>query len=524
MEETMASWTLAIDRRGNRSIWMLPCLAIALILVSTSMSMSAVAQSADKVLKQATKAHGGEKALGRVNSWRAAGTIKRRSDGAQGKYEALATRLDLYTINVEIGGFESSEGFNGKSGWRRDSREGLRTLTGAESIDFRAEAAFRNKRWLDYKKDKAKVTYGGPATLGDRATQTVILTTARNVKIKMYFDAASGLLVKEEIPSGETVKRYEYSDYRAVDEVQEPFAIVISDGAEQFQITLSEVTHNPTIARSRFDFPIFSGEPLPDIAVLLKEVSEHQDEVERLLENYTYTQTITSRELDKNGAMKVKEVETYELTFYRGRRLRRLVAKNGQPLSTDDQAKEDKRIEKMIREIENKEAEKEKKERSDRPGPPEDGERPARISDVLRASKLTNPRGERFRGREVIVFDFEPLPGYKPQKQLEKLMGKMAGAIWVDAEGRQAVRVEARLVDSYKVGGGLLGAIKQGAAFVLEQNRVNNEIWLPTYAEFNLSARALFFGINFNSIINYGDYKRFNVNAEKERLKDPTKP
>jgi hypothetical protein len=54
----------------------------------------------------------------------------------------------------------------------------------------------------------------------------------------------------------------------------------------------------------------------------------------------------------------------------------------------------------------------------------------------------------------VIVFDFEPLPGYKPKKDFEKFFGKMAGAIWVDASDKQVARVEARLIESYKVGGG----------------------------------------------------------------------
>jgi len=29
-------------------------------------------------------------------------------------------------------------------------------------------------------------------------------------------------------------------------------------------------------------------------------------------------------------------------------------------------------------------------------------------------------------------------------------------------------------------------------------------------------------GLNFNQIVTYGNYKRFNVESEKEKLKDPT--
>ncbi|HZN11987.1 MAG TPA: hypothetical protein VFC61_09930 [Blastocatellia bacterium] len=492
-------------------------LAAALLLCAAP----ARAQSPDKILKQSLKALGGEKALGRIKSWQGRGGITRASDGAGGRFEAAAMRPDLYTYLVEIRGFEASEGYSGKSGWRRDSRSGLRTLTGAESADFQAEAFYRNNRWLNYGKEKSRLAAAGQEAVAGRPTQVVVLTTRRNVKIKLWVDLASHLIVREELPAGAGTKVYEYADYRAVGGVMEPFAVTIAEGGERFEVRLEEVVHNPPLDRARFDFPRRSGEPLPDIPALLREVGDHQREIEQLLEKYTYTQVITSREFDKSGALKEKESETFETTFYHGRPLRRQVARNDQPLAPEDQAKEDRRIEKLIRDIEKREAEGESQGRNDKAGPPERDRRPATIADVLRASRLVNPRRERFRNRDVIVFDFEPLPGYKPQKDIEKIMGKTSGAIWVDVGDRQVVRVEARLVDSFKVGAGLLGAIKPGAAFVLEQDRINNEIWLPTYAEFNLAARALFIGLNFNATIKYGNYQRFNVETEKERLIKP---
>jgi hypothetical protein len=277
----------------------------------------------------------------------------------------------------------------------------------------------------------------------------------------------------------------------------------------------------------------------------LNEVGKNEDEIDRLLENYTYTQVITNRELGSNGQMKVKDSETFELTFYKGSRIRRLVAKNGKPLPPKEEADAQKDVEKRIREIEKKDAEKERKEREaaqkasknpdgknpDGNNPDGDGaadpddERKDRISiaDVLRASRLTNPRRERFRSRDVIVFDFEPLPGYKPRKNYEKLFGKMAGALWIDPIDKQVARVEARLVQAFKIGGGMLASLKEGSNFTVEQERVNQEIWLPTRAEITLGARVLLVkGLNINQTITYGDYKRFSVEAEKEKLKVPS--
>jgi len=496
-------------------------LGCALFLLSAA---SVFAQSADKIIKQGVKAMGGEKALQRVTAWRSSGSITRKSDGAAGRYQAAAMRPDLYFLGVEIRGFEASEGFNGKSGWQRDSRDGLRTLTGPESTYARTEAVYRNYRWLNYQKEKSKLAYAGQAEVKGKPAHALLLTTLRNVKIKLYFDTASGLLVKEELPEGDGVKVFEYGNHRAINGVMEPFAITLTDGGEQFEIALEEVKHNQSLDRALFDFPKFSNEPLPDIPALLKQVGSNQHAIEAMLEKYTFSQTITEREFDQKGTLKEKETSTFDLTFYRGRRIRRLMEKNGKPLSADEQEKQLRQLEKAFKEIDKQEAEKEKKEReaAEKGKPQSEENKRVTIADVLGSARLVNPRREQFRHRDVIVFDFEPNPQLKPKKDIEKLMQKFAGAVWVDAADRQVVRLEARLIDSYKVGGGMLASIKPGAAFVLEQDRINNEIWLPSYSEFNLSARLLLLkGLSVNQVVKYGDYKRFNVESEKEKIKTP---
>jgi hypothetical protein len=487
-------------------------------------AIKASAQSADKIVKQAAKALGGEKAQRNIKSWQVKGTIVNSGSGESGGFQAAALLPNLYTSTYDIRGLEVSSGYNGKSAWVRDSRNGLRTMTGAESRDFQVEARWRNNLWLDYKKDKSKLAFAGKTEINGKSANSVVLTTIKNVKIKMYFDAASGVLLRDEIPAGELTRICSYSDYRPVDGLMEPHAISVTIGDEHYEIKLERVEHNLTLDRSIFDFPKVSNEPLPDIQALIKEVAENEDETDRIKENYTYTENITKHSLDSKGQLRETETEIFELTFYKGNRLRRLIEKNGKPLTADQEADENKRIEKEIRKIEKKEAEKEKKKENAEEADFDSNRRPT-IADILRASKLLNPRRERYRNRDVIVFDYEPLPGYKPQKDYEKIFGKMAGALWVDAADKQVARVEARLVEPYKIAGGLVASLKTGGSFVLEQDRVNNEIWLPTRADLNLGIKVFMVkGIDLNMEVAYGNYKRFNVEAEKEKLKDPTKP
>lgn len=507
---------------------------LAALLVSGSLGswMVARGQNPDKVIRQATRAHGGEKALRRIQSWQLDGTITNRRDGSSGRYRAVSQQPNYFGVFFDLRGLEVSQGFNGKSGWVRDSRDGLRTLTGQGSREFQAEAGWRARRWLDYRREKSKIALAPEATIEGRRASQLLLTTARNIRFTLFFDVETGRLVREEMPFDGLIRRFDYGDYRVVDGIWEPHLITMTLGEQSYDIRVEQISHNPVVDRALFDFPRVSNEPLPDIAALLRAVGENEDRVDEILDKYTYTESVIRREIDNRGQATEKESNTYELTFYKGNRIRRLTARNGRPLSVDDEAEETRKIEKRVREIEKREAEKERKSARERDvdqsaaGSP-DPERGQRISiaDVLRASRLINPRRERYRNHDVIVFDFEPSPGYKPRKNYEKFFGKMVGAIWVDPQDKQVARVDARLVESYKVAGGLLASLREGATFVLEQEKINDEIWLPTRIDINLGLRVLLVkGITVNQTITFGNYKRFNVESDRERLAPPVTP
>jgi hypothetical protein len=484
-------------------------------------STLAGAQSPGKILSQANKAFGGEKALKAVQSWQILGKITRRTDGATGAYQAFAQNPNLYGESFDLNGFEVAAGYNGKSGWTRDSKNGLRTLTGNASRDLQAETFYRNLRWTDAKTEKTKISAAGKSTINGKAANAVVLTTAKGVQIKLYFDAATNLLLREEIPAGETVKVIDYGDYRKVGSVLEAFSIVSKIGDETYEIELTEVKHNPQIAKSAFDFPRISDEPLPDIKTLLDEVRANADKIDALLENYSYKQTVIDREIDKAGNLVEKDSQTVLLSFYKGSRIRRLIEKNGKPLAPSEQEKEDKTVEKQVADIEEKIAKKEKREANNSAQTPDEENRRITLSEALKGSLLVNPRRERFRGRDVVVFDYEPNPEFKAQTRLEKLFAVCNGAVWVDVKSKQVVRLEAFLTQS---AGNFIGKVKRGASFSLENELVNEEIWLPSRADVNLSVRILFAGININNLIKYGDYSKSRVEVKDAKVDDPQKP
>lgn len=371
------------------------------------------AQSPKKILKAAEKALGGKKNLEGINSRQKKGLITRLKDGAEGDFMMQSAAPAFYNEFYNFDGFEVEAGFNGKSGWIRDSREGLRTFVGDESRDFQTLADFRNTLWLDYKQDKSKLISGGQTNIDGKRANIVLLTTAKGVPIKLYFDAATNLLLREEIPAGDVMQTFDYSEYRLVSGVKEAFQMKITNGDDAYEIRFDQIEHNKQIAESEFNFPNISNEPLPDIAKLLGELQSNQDEIENILENYSYTQKIIKREISDKGRLNVTETDTYHLTFYKGYRIQRLIEKNDKPLTPEQQKDEDKEVQKRVAEIEKQIAKAEAKAvKQSADGTPDQESPRISIAEVLRASNLINPRRERLKGRDVIVFDFEPNPNF----------------------------------------------------------------------------------------------------------------
>ena len=283
----------------------------------TSLAGLAAAQSPNKVLKQATVALGG-KSLQNQSSVVRSGTIRRVDNGASGRYLMQVSKPNLYHLLYDLDGFETEAGFIGKSGWYRDSGTGLRTLTGKPSLDFQAEAGYRSNLWLNYKKERARAASCGRTAINGKTADCVLLTGAKGVSVKIHFDTATSLPIREERPFGDDLQILDYGDYRAVNGIREAFSIDLSVGEIRYEIRLAEVRHNASVDRSDFDFPASSGEPLPEIPTLLKELQANEDRVENMLENYSFTQKVTRREVGKDGVLRETGSETSQLSFYKG--------------------------------------------------------------------------------------------------------------------------------------------------------------------------------------------------------------
>jgi hypothetical protein len=244
--------------------------------------------------------------------------------------------------------------------------------------------------------------------------------------------------------------------------------------------------------------------PLPEIRQLMKEVHEHQKQLEKVRENYTYSDAVTTQEIDGNGQVKKTETEEWEEFFVNGHQIGRKVKKDGKPLEGNELDKETERV--------TKEVEKAQKTPSDKPL---DGQEVS-IGRLLEIMDVRNPRREIYRGRPAIVFDFVGLKDAKTHGMIEDASKKLQGTIWVDEADRTVAHLDVVFDDNFHVAGGLVANVEKGSNFHFDQAQVNGEIWLPTGAEVNMTARVLLVkNLRQHVTARAYDYKRFRVEAEQ---------
>jgi hypothetical protein len=86
------------------------------------------------------------------------------------------------------------------------------------------------------------------------------------------------------------------------------------------------------------------------------------------------------------------------------------------------------------------------------------------------------------------VIEATPRQGYQPRSRTGKALRHLEGKLWVDKQDYRLVRAEVNVIDPIWVGLFLV-RLATGSRAVFEQDRVNDEVWLPRRVQVNLSVR-----------------------------------
>jgi hypothetical protein len=245
---------------------------------------------------------------------------------------------------------------------------------------------------------------------------------------------------------------------------------------------------------------------------LINQVAEKDIENDKRQRNYTYTERQELHKLDGKGQLKSTETETHEVMILYGEQVERLVAKDDKSLSDKENAKEEKRIQKIVDKRKNESGD-ERKKRLEKEEKDREHDREF-VRDVGDAYNFNFIGIQSLDGRDDYVIDAEPRPGFEPHHKDAKLLSKFRFRIWIDAADKEWVKLDAQCIDT--VSWGLfLARVHKGSRIVIENTRVNDEVWLPKHLDLRVDVRlALVKNFNVNIDLSYRDYKKFRTDTK----------
>ena len=252
-----------------------------------------------------------------------------------------------------------------------------------------------------------------------------------------------------------------------------------------------------------------SGE---QIKVLIREVAEKDIDNDRKQHNYTYVQREVEQQLDGKGSVKSTETKTYEVMVLYDEQVKRLVAKNDQPLSAKDAAKEEQNIQKIIEKHKNEDDDDRRKRIAKQEKEREEGRQ--FVAEVADAYDFRMVGTENLQGRNAYVIDAEPRAGYEPRRKEAKILPKFRFRIWIDVAERQWVRLDAECIDTVSFGF-VIARLHKGSRISVDQTRVNDEVWLPRHVAVKIDARvALLKNVDVATDVTFRDYKKFGADSK----------
>ena len=486
------------------------------ILLAISLAcplLYAQAQDPAKIADQYIKAAGGSKALSIIQTLTLEGTFTNSADGKSGTYTFDTKLPNRYYSELVVGDKNVIEAYNGKSAWHQSTAGDPGTLLGEEGLQLEAASSYYNSRFLNLKKNKLALAFVGHAQVRGKDALQVEVTAPTGVKRQVFFDPQSHLIVKESGALGGINEEIYYDDYRAVERVMVPYKIELHRGSEVYAIVVTRVAINGTVGERVFDFPMKSQVRLPDLKALFKEIDDNQKAIDKLKENYAGTRVEEETDFEKDGQVKKTEVKEYTFFYLNGDEVSTLVKKDGKALSDDEQKKENEKTQKEIEEIQKREAKKKPKTKK-----PKRKERKIKTTKTSASSPSYASRSSSIlaanasAARKSSSSISSPIPNTKPATSRKKSSRNLLASSGLTS--KRTTSPVSKLISSVISASPAASSanLQKGTSFIFEQAYLNNEIWLPTYAEVHVGVRVLLVkGLTVNETIRYTDYKRFNV-------------
>jgi hypothetical protein len=228
--------------------------------------------------------------------------------------------------------------------------------------------------------------------------------------------------------------------------------------------------------------------------------------------DYTWVCHSRERHFDSHDHVTSENLEAWETFILDGQPFQRMLEREGKPLPAEEQHKQEEKLDKATAKLESETPEQKQRRAADY----EKTRRRERafLLEIPDAFDLRLEGSETVDGQDVWVVSGTPRPGYRPKSREGAALLKIHGKMWIEKTGYQWVRLEAQTTATISFGL-FLARLNPGAKLVIEETRINDEVWLPKREYMSGTGRiALLKRVAEDEEITWSDYKKFRVESK----------
>jgi len=211
---------------------------------------------ADQILSRYIGALGGADALNKISSRVEKGRVT-AFGGRQFAIEVFAKAPGKRLTVMHLPSGDSVDVFDGQQGWVGALNTELRQMSGSDLDAARFDTDFYLP--LRVRQHFSELQQRPRERVGDREAYVLLGIGPEQPGTKLYFDSASGLLVRvlhfAETPLGRNPTQIDYGDYRETGGVMIPYRWTVARPAGRFTVQIERVEQNVPIDDSKFAKP-----------------------------------------------------------------------------------------------------------------------------------------------------------------------------------------------------------------------------------------------------------------------------
>lgn len=263
--------------------------------------------------------------------------------------------------------------------------------------------------------------------------------------------------------------------------------------------------------------------PLPDEGTFFAEARKRLASNDLIQSRYSFRERETELRLNPfsrtmgTGPVNVYEVYPHpdeELTY------RRLIERDGQPVSAEDLAEQDREYRDKLAAWQRRLAREGVSDRAKRLQRTAEAKArdEAMSREALEMFDFQITGRDTWRGQPAIVVSFSPRPNASPRSREGRIARAFAGRAWIHEFDYELMNVEAQAVDDVAFGWGMIAKLFRGSKARFTRQSVDGA-WLPVESRFEGTAKALMVRrVVIKFARDYYDYRPFDVSDLPARL------